>query len=86
MIITLDSFATINYANNALHGFGTVKFETGDAEFRYLNYGSYILEIAAEFFTGTATVDIFELESAGRRDGAPVPGLLPPGEAPATTP
>ena len=77
----MDATATIHYANNALHGFGSVSFHTGEEVYRELNYGSYVAEFAVKFRTGEASVDVFELESAGRVDGAEVPGLLPPGEA-----
>lgn len=77
----MDATATIHYVNNALHGFGHVSFQTGEQEYIQLNYGSYVAEFEAIFNTGEAFVDVFELESAGRRDGLEVPALLPPGEA-----
>lgn len=78
----MDATANIHYANNALHGFGRVSFRTGEEEHVQLNYGTYIAEFEGNFNTGDALIDVFEVESAGRVDGSPVPALFPPGEAP----
>jgi hypothetical protein len=78
----MDAKATIHYANNALHAFGAVTFQTDAPEFIDLSYGSFVAEIVSDFNTGKSGIDIFQLSSAGMRDGSPVPALLPPGQAP----
>lgn len=78
----MSAAGTIFYANNALHGFGSVSFETGARQYRHLVYGSYVAEFAA-VFGEYAFVDVFQLETAGRKDGGIVPGLEPPGSLPA---
>lgn len=80
--ISMFAKGTIHYANNALHGFGSVSFETGDAQHRYLNYGGNAAEFAA-VFGQYAFVDVFELGSNGRKDGKAVLALEPPGAVPA---
>ncbi|EXJ89142.1 hypothetical protein A1O3_02206 [Capronia epimyces CBS 606.96] len=77
--ILLDATATIHYANNALHGFGSMSFRTDDKNLIELNYGSYVAEFEGNFNTGEAVVDVFDLASNGRRDGQKVLALLPPG-------
>ncbi|KAK0250181.1 hypothetical protein LTR35_018410, partial [Friedmanniomyces endolithicus] len=70
---------TVHYANNALFGFGDVSFMTDKEEFIHLNYASFIQEWIANFDTGEGSVDIFEMFSAGRIDGVPIPALQTPG-------
>ena len=73
--------ALTTYANNALHGFSSVKFSTADPEYIDLNWRNLVAEFESDFFSGTAIVDIFELETGGKRDGTPTLALLPPGQA-----
>ena len=80
----MDVRATLTYANFALHGFGAATFSTDpseDNEYHMLNYGSYVVEVAADFRAGSSEFEVFELVSSGRIDGEPIPALLPPGEA-----
>jgi hypothetical protein len=81
VIISADVEATVTYANNALHGFGTLKFLSADPQFIDLVWRNFVAEFEGNFFTGTAIVDIFELSSGGHRDGSPILALLPPGQA-----
>jgi len=74
----MDARATMSYANEALHGFGTISFSTDNKKYTDLNYGSYVVEFEANFNTGTAFLDIFGLGSGGKRDGSETPALLRP--------
>ncbi len=77
----MDARAIITYANNALHGFGDVRFSSGEEEFLDLNFRSFVGELLGSFSTGDAAIDVFELETGGRKDGQEIPALLPPGQA-----
>jgi hypothetical protein len=76
----METNAIITYANNALHAFGPIVFSTQDPAFAHLSFKSFVGEVEGNFGTGKFTLDVFELVSCGRRDGQPVPALLPPGQ------
>ncbi|KAF5025149.1 hypothetical protein F66182_2789 [Fusarium sp. NRRL 66182] len=67
----------LNYANNALHGFGVGKFATSVPRFLNLNYNVYIVEVSANFFEGEGKGQVYEIKSGGRRDGKPIKALIP---------
>ncbi|UPK90505.1 hypothetical protein LCI18_001440 [Fusarium solani-melongenae] len=79
--LSLEVDAILHYENNALHGFGLGKFATTIPELFHINYEAYIVEVMADFNSGIAVGEVFELTSCGRRDGEPIKGLLPPGGA-----
>ena len=76
--ILMDAKATITYANEAAHGFGSVSFSVTDPRYIALNWRSFVVEVEGDFRTGKALFDIFELSTSGRRDGQPTLALLPP--------
>ncbi|KAF1948406.1 hypothetical protein CC80DRAFT_556347 [Byssothecium circinans] len=80
--LLMDARATISYANNALHGFGTVSFSSDAAKYLDLNWRSFVVEFEANFFSGAAYLDVFELSSSGKRDGSETPALPGSGAAP----
>ncbi|CAO2655064.1 Nn.00g117970.m01.CDS01 [Neocucurbitaria sp. VM-36] len=59
--IIMSGRATIAYANNALRGFGSVSFASDAPEYLDLNFRNFVAEFEGTFFTGTASMDVFEL-------------------------
>ena len=57
----MSGHATIAYANNALRGFGSVSFSSDAPEYLDLNWRNFVVEFEGSFFTGTASMDVFEL-------------------------
>lgn len=64
----------IHYDGNAasgepvvLHGFGRIFFRTDNSKYAYLNYGNYITEFEAKYPSGKVAVDVFELQTKGKR-------------------
>ncbi|CAI6259060.1 unnamed protein product [Periconia digitata] len=80
-LLHMDARATIQYGNNALHGFGTVTFSTDSPKYLSLNWGSYVAEFEANFNSGTGSIDVFELKYTGKKDGTETPALVKPEEA-----
>jgi hypothetical protein len=77
----MDAKATITYANEALHGFGTVSFSSDAPAYLDLNWRNFVAEFEVLFFSGGGFIDVFELGSSGKIDGSVTPALLPPGSA-----
>ncbi len=42
------------------------KFETLAEGFEYLNYGTYVVQVGAQFDTGRGQIEVFQLNSQGR--------------------
>jgi hypothetical protein len=73
--ILFKSVGTITYANEALHAFGRVGFNTAEEKYLDLNWRSFVIEFEAYFNSGRAWMDVFELDSGGRVDGIPILAL-----------
>ncbi|KAH6867171.1 hypothetical protein B0T10DRAFT_573652 [Thelonectria olida] len=78
---TLDVDGILHYENSAIHGFGIGKFATTAPEFMHINYEVYVFEVQSGYGTGRAFGEVFAITPCGRRDGQPIPALLPPGAA-----
>jgi hypothetical protein len=57
--------AHIHYTSNTLHGFGYMEFDTSAPQYQYLIYDNYVAEFEANFPSGKASVDVFELRTSG---------------------
>lgn len=77
--ILLAATAHLTYANEFVHGFGSVTFSSSHPAFLDLNVRSFYAEIEAGFATGASTIDVFEIKTGGKIDGTPIKALLPPG-------
>ena len=76
--LLFHSEGVITYANEALHAFGRVAFNTAEPGYLDLNWRSFVIEFEGYFNTGSAWMDVFELETGGRLDGTPIRALEPP--------
>ncbi|KAK2609207.1 hypothetical protein QQS21_002289 [Conoideocrella luteorostrata] len=67
------------YANNALHGFGSVRLSTDIEHLKWINWATFLIEWEGQFNTGIAAFEIFHITSGGRLDGKKIPALSPQG-------
>lgn len=44
-----------------------------------MNWAAFLIEWEGNFNTGLSQFEFFKLASGGRKDGKPIPALLPPG-------